>query len=247
MSSVYTTTARIPRTTAEKNRLLIVGRDGAARPLPIPYYPMEHTAHILAPPATSRNHTGHQRTDITQAHRRTNHSSPPLLLQPKTIPLPALAGIPISVHSVLSYTPSKVVLEYDLSMPPSTARLPSISNAHISCWDRRRQPAMNPSTVGSMTIRVPGLERVVVVFPATLDSRVVTVGDVLDAVHHAVQTSAIEHRERAAQRQNNWRGSGQGDMARWVAEEYVAKAVQKHGGGSHWWAGLYPCQKERDV
>jgi hypothetical protein len=41
---------------------------------------------------------------------------------------------------------------------------------------------MNPRTVGSMPIVVPGLERVIVVFPATLDSAVVTVGDVLVAV-----------------------------------------------------------------
>ena len=33
---------------------------------------------------------------------------------------------------------------------------------------------MNPSTVGSMGIVVPGLEKVVVVFPATLDSAVVS-------------------------------------------------------------------------
>jgi hypothetical protein len=36
-----------------------------------------------------------------------------------------------------------------------------------------------PSTVGSMTIVTPDTKRVVVVFLATLDSRVVTVGDVL--------------------------------------------------------------------
>jgi hypothetical protein len=52
---------------------------------------------------------------------------------------------------------------------------------------------MNPSTVRPMVIVVPGLERVVVVFPTTLDSEVVTVGDVLVAVYHAVQESAIEY------------------------------------------------------
>ena len=105
---------------------------------------------------------------------------------------------------------------------------------------------MNPSTVGSMTIRVPGLERLVVVFPATLDSRVVTVGDVLDAVYRAVQTPAIEHRERG---RKNWLGLGQIDLprSRWIVDEYTAKDVQKHFGGNHWWGGLYPCQKERDV
>jgi len=245
MSSVYRTTTRVTRTTADHRPLIVVGRSGASTP----YYPLEHAEHVQVPPtrsATGQSHTQHQKVDLTQARRRAEQTPPPLL-PIKKIPLPPLAEIPIFVHPVLSYTPCKVVLEYDLSMPPSTACLSPTTKAHRDWWEWRRQPAMNPSTVGSMTIRVPGLERVVVVFPATLDSRVVTVGDVLDAVYRAVQTSVIEHRERAAQGQNNWPGSGQVDLARWVAEEYVAKAVQKHGGGSHWWAGLYPCQKERDV
>ena len=51
---------------------------------------------------------------------------------------------------------------------------------------------MNPSTVGSMAIVVPGLNMVIVVFPATLDSAVVTVGDVPVALYRAVQESVIE-------------------------------------------------------
>ena len=51
---------------------------------------------------------------------------------------------------------------------------------------------MNPSTVGSMAIVVPGLKMVIVVFPATLDSAVVIVGDVPVAVYRAVQESIIE-------------------------------------------------------
>jgi len=38
---------------------------------------------------------------------------------------------------------------------------------------------ITPSTVGPMTIVVPGVERVVVVFPATLNSEVVRVGDLI--------------------------------------------------------------------
>jgi hypothetical protein len=51
---------------------------------------------------------------------------------------------------------------------------------------------MNPSAVGSKTIRMLGLERLVVVFPAILESAVVTVDDVLITVHRAVQASAME-------------------------------------------------------
>ena len=52
---------------------------------------------------------------------------------------------------------------------------------------------MNLSTIGSVTIVVPGLESVVVVFPTTLDSAVVTVSDVLVAGYCAAQESAFEH------------------------------------------------------
>jgi len=52
---------------------------------------------------------------------------------------------------------------------------------------------MNPTTVGSVTIIVPSVERVVIVFPATLDSAVVMVGDVLVAVHHPVRELAFEY------------------------------------------------------
>jgi hypothetical protein len=101
-----------------------------------------------------------------------------------------------------------------------------------------------------MTIRVPGLERLVVVFPATLDSAVVTVDDVLIAVHRAVQASAIELHSRGGTKygQRSILGSSPRILAPSPAYEHTTMANQERGGGDHhWWAGLYPCQKERDV
>jgi len=54
---------------------------------------------------------------------------------------------------------------------------------------------MNPSTKGSMMIVVPGVERGVIVFPATLDSAVVTVGDVILAVHRVIRGWVVEHHD----------------------------------------------------
>ena len=74
------------------------------------------------------------------------------------------------------------------------------SSPRISCPPPRHTPFIaiggnsQPRTrVRSMKIVVPGLEGVVVVFPTTLDSAVVTVGDVIVAVHRAVQQSAFKH------------------------------------------------------
>ena len=255
MSRAYTTTSRTTMTSAEhQDVVVVVGRDAATRP-PLtpysPYNPVNGSSDFLSTPpmqsATIQSYTGSRRTDLTHARHREEH--PPPLLPTKTVPLPALADIPISVNPVLSYTSSNIVLEYELRLPPSTAHLPPITKIHASHWDWRRQPAMNPSTVGSMTIRVPGLERLVVVFPATLDSAVVTVDDVLIAVHRAVQASAMELRREFGTKygQINRPGSSPLILASCPAYEHSTMANQDRGGGGYLWAGLYPCQKERDV
>ena len=174
-----------------------------------------------------------QRTYLAYPQRRAEH--PPQLLRTKIIPLPALA-----VNPFLAYNASKVTLEYDLRLPPIVAHLPPTTKAHANHRDRRQQPAMNPSMVGSMAIIVPGLERVVVVFLATLDSEVVTVDDVLVAVYHAVQESAIEHHgefgaKRAIQGRRTFVAWGQADL-----KDNTYIPVVEELGADHWWAGLYP-------
>jgi len=96
-----------------------------------------------------------------------------------------------------------------------------------------------------MTIKVPGLERVVVVFPTTLDSYVVTVGDVLDAVYRAVKMSAIEHAKHVIADHKTLPVVGQIDLRWRGVDEYLA--IKRRVGENHWWAGLYPCQRERDI
>jgi len=91
-----------------------------------------------------------------------------------------------------------------------------------------------------MTIIVPGLERVVVVFPATLDD-VVKADDVLVTVYRAIQESDIEY-------------DGEFGIKRGVPplcqDDVTTNAytpAREELAEDHWWAGLYPSQNERDV
>jgi len=199
--------------------------------------------HLFQSSTSDGDHQHPKQRRAYLAHRQRHAEHPPLpqpLLRIRTIPLPALADVPIYVNPLLSYHPFKVALEYDLRLPPITAYLPPTAKAHSSHRDWRQQAAMNPSTVGSMTIIVPGFERVVVVFPATPDD-VVKVGDVLVAVYCAMQESDMEHYGEF--------GiicgvppSCQDDVttnAYTPAREELAE--------DHLWAGLYPSQNERDV
>jgi hypothetical protein len=106
---------------------------------------------------------------------------------------------------------------------------------------------MNPSTVGSMTIVVPSLERVVVIFSTTLDGAVVTVGNVLIAVYRVAQESAFERHgefgaKHAIEGRRNLPASGQADS---TVNAYTP-AFEKLG-KDYWWAGVYPCHNDRDI
>jgi len=106
---------------------------------------------------------------------------------------------------------------------------------------------MNPNTVGFMAIVVPGLERIVVVFPATLDSAVVTVGDVLVAVYRAVQESSIEQHgefgvKNGIEGRKSFSAPGRADLTANVYTPVIEELCE-----DHLWAGLYPCHNERDI
>jgi hypothetical protein len=213
---------------------------------------IEREEYQLSPATKSdreQHHVEQRQPYLAPPQRHLKQSiQPPPLLHPKNIPLPALADIPIYVNPLLSYNPSKVALEYDLRFPPITAHLPLITGMHVGQQDWRQQPAMNPSTVGSMAVVVPGLGRLIVVFPAMLDSGVITVGDVLVAVYRAVQESDIEHHgrvgaKRGADGRKDWSASRQAELKANTNTSIVIEEL----GEDHWWAGLHPCPRERDV
>ena len=58
-----------------------------------------------------------------------------------------------------------VVLQHELILPPNTAP-PAQQQAARRVAGRRKQPAMNLSTVWSISIVIPGVE---IVFPATVE------------------------------------------------------------------------------
>ena len=82
--------------------------------------------------------------------------------------------------------------------------------------------------------------------PATLDSAVVTVGDVLIAVYRSVQESAVERHgefgaEPTIEGRRQFPVSGQTDL-----KANVYTPIEELG-EDHWWVGLYPCHNERDI
>lgn len=92
---------------------------------------------------------------------------------------------------------------------------------------------MNPSTVGSMTIVVPSFERVVVIFPATLDGAAVTE---LICVYRAVEKSAFQHHrefgvKRAIEGIKNFPTSGQSD-----SKVNAYTPAFEEIGEDYWWA-----------
>jgi hypothetical protein len=256
MSRAYTTTSRMAMTTTIRYHRPGVGCDtimgdssttkGTSRSQ------IEREGYHLSPATKSdreQRHAEQRRPYLAHPQQHLKQSiQPPPLLYPQTIPLPALADVPIYVNPLLSYNPSKVVLDYDLRLPPTTAHLPPTTRMHIGQQGWRQQPAMNPSTVGSMAIVVPGLGRLIVVFPAMLDSSMVTVGDVLVAVYRAVQESVIEYHgkvgsKHGADERKDWSASRQAELK---ANPNTNIVIQELG-EDHWWAGLHPCPRARDI
>ncbi|KAF8959339.1 hypothetical protein BDZ97DRAFT_1923025 [Flammula alnicola] len=203
-----------------------------------------------------RDETREQVTDLLGGRRHLER--PPPLIVGAPIPLPALADGAILVHPLLAYHRSASSIHYDLTMPPSTA-LPMLPlKDHMARRYWAYQPAMEPSTVGSMTIRIAVLERPIVVFPARLDDSVVTVMDVLAAVYRAIRAAAMgDYDERgeecmldntaqlAAHPRRHNAISTSRDHCPNVA--HITVAIRKHFGGVGVWAGLYPSPTERDV
>jgi len=99
-----------------------------------------------------------------------------------------------------------------------------------------------------MTIVVPGVERAVVVFPATLESAVVTVDDVLFTVHRVNRGSVVgRHDEFGVERGvEGRRHNPSGRRGKITANWYNTNGIEGFG-EDHWWAGLSPCQRYRNA
>ncbi|KIJ94312.1 hypothetical protein K443DRAFT_12199 [Laccaria amethystina LaAM-08-1] len=92
---------------------------------------------------------------------------------------------------------------------------------------------------GSLTIRTALVTKSIVVFPSRIDDGVVTVQDVLLAVHYALQASALDDQHRRRRRR-------QGEVWRQCAPRSYYEAIDV-AVGCHGWAGLTQSPTEGDV
>jgi len=121
-------------------------------------------------------------------------SSPPLIYVKSPyscVPLPPLSQFHVALNRLLERGTTECI-DYDVRMHPSAAK-----KLHCFCSDSQWQAeaATNPS-LGSVTIRSALVERPIVIFPGNVDRGIVTIYDVLLAVHYAVCTSVTEDNRR---------------------------------------------------
>ena len=119
-----------------------------------------------------------------------------------------------------------------------------MSYRHLVDDDRwRYEKASNPN-LGSLTIRTALVSKPIVVFPSRIDEGVVTVHDVLLAVHYALQASALDdqHRRRRRRQAELWRQGAPRSYRPPEDYETIDVAV-----GCYGWAGLTQSPTEGDV
>ena len=161
---------------------------------------------------------------------------PPSLHPHPCIPLPPLSPYGTSINPLLARGTISPI-KYDIRSPPSFAT----SHCHLVDDNRwRYERASNPN-LGSLTIRMVLVNKPIVVFPSRIDDGVITVQDVLLAVHYALRASALDdqHRRHRHRQAELWR---QGAPRLYHSpEDYEAIDVAVE------WAGLTQSPTEGDV
>ncbi|KAF9472333.1 hypothetical protein BDN70DRAFT_887114 [Pholiota conissans] len=104
----------------------------------------------------------------------TNHISETHLIEPPSLPpvatitLPSISpNVPIRAHPLITFSNVSYAnppIHWNISLPPSTAHLANVYNNQPG-WPWSCEVAVHPTTVPSMTIRIDGVERPIVVFP----------------------------------------------------------------------------------
>jgi hypothetical protein len=167
---------------------------------------------------------------------------PPAIPRIQAIPLPPLSpNIPIQIHTLISYRPSLVLMYWNMSLPPSTARLAT----NVGFDERWFRDAAAVPLVSSITVRIRGVSRPIVVFPvdAACPIRII---DILRAVYNAVRAEVLENE------------TGISDVPAYGAHEpcsrevsfgdsIAADAIQRHFNNRVWWWGLSLSINEADV
>jgi len=171
--------------------------------------------------------------------------SPPPLVHMKSpyscVPLLPLSPFYVAINWLLERGTTEHI-DYDVRMHPSTAKKLN-GFSRNSQWQAKA--ATNPS-IGSLTIHLALVERPIVIFPENVDRGIVTIYDVLIAVHYAVCTSITEdncrwHRQDEELWPVNTSAlcSGKNRMCRRTSGMELE--------GCYKWVGLTPSLTERDV
>jgi hypothetical protein len=171
--------------------------------------------------------------------------SPPPLVHVKSphsrVPLPPLSQFHVAINRLLERDTTERI-DYDVRMHPSTAKKLHGFGSD-SQWQTEAATNQSP---GSLTIRLALIERPIVIFPENVDGGIVTIYDVLHAVHYAVYTSVIvDHRRRHRQDAELWHvdnsafRSGRNRTCRRTSGMKLE--------GCYKWVGLTPSPTERDV
>ena len=171
--------------------------------------------------------------------RQSLPGDPPLLHPQPCIPLPPLSCYGTLINPLLERGSAPLII-YDIRTPPSFAT----SRRHLVEDDRwRYERASNPD-LGSLTIRTALVSKPVVVFPACIDDGVVTVQDVLLAVHYALRSSALDDQHHRHQHQQGelWKNG-----ALTLYRPHESYTSFDGTSGCFIWAGLTPSQMENDV
>ena len=174
----------------------------------------------------------------------TLQSAPPLVhvKSPYScVPLPPLSQFHVAINRLLERGTTERI-DYDVRMHPSTAKkLHGFGNDNQ--W--QAEAATNPN-LGSLTIRLALVERPIVIFPANVDRGIVTIYDVLLAVHYAVCTSVTDdHRRR--QRQDAELLPVDNSALRFGRNRACRRTSGMELEGCYKWVGLTPSPTERDV
>jgi cytochrome c biogenesis factor len=127
---------------------------------------------------------------------------------------------------------------WNMSFPPSTACLAAaLGGLPASHWSR--EVAAEPRTLTSLTIRIAGVARPVVVFAAEL-GHPIRIVDVMRAVYGALCRAALESVQRCVVG-----GISTGD--RNSSAVAAGDSIRRHFRGGVWWGGLCESTDERDV
>ncbi|KIJ92209.1 hypothetical protein K443DRAFT_67677, partial [Laccaria amethystina LaAM-08-1] len=138
------------------------------------------------------------------ASRPSSSGNPPSLHQHACVPLPPLSRYGTSINPLLGRG-TTLLIEYDIRLLPSF----TTSRCHLIDDDQWQYDRASNLNLGSLTIRTALVTKPIVVFPSRIDNGVVTVQDVLLAVHYTLQASALDdqHRRQAQAQAKLW---GQG-------------------------------------